>query len=112
MSIDPERSLLDYEVPRNLAEVFPHRIAAEEKVRKCSRCGKASQALPADQLWVIKHRDSSKEQGVMYLYCSDHLQHATEWREGGRTGAPGNVGDVCDVHHTTRSLTGVCDECG
>lgn len=112
--MDPvdERSRLEFEEPRNLAEVFPSRIDAPPELRKCSRCGKASQALPASKLTVIKHHAEGVPLGTMYLYCGTHLQSAGAWGEGGGLRSAGRIGDPCPKCFIATSLsTGACDSC-
>lgn len=67
------RDQIDFDVPYLVSAVFPERAGAAPEQRKCSYCGKDSDALAIDQLWVIKHTDSRWPQGYLNLYCADHL---------------------------------------
>lgn len=108
-----ERSLLEFESPRNLAEIFPHRVGAPPHLRRCSVCGANSQALPAEALTVIKHRHGAQDLGHMRLYCDEHLRGATEWRDTPGGAGGGRIGKVCPTCFISVPLgTGICESCG
>jgi hypothetical protein len=104
-----------YDVPVRL-DTLTWRIDAPEEYRKCSHPehGKASKALPADQLWVIKTHTERFSLGQIRVYCRDHLASAGDWR-GGRSasdrGAGRPTGAVCPNCNVAVPLTGICDTC-
>lgn len=73
-----ERELIEFEAPRVLAEVFPDRVAAPGRLRRCSVCGKQSQARPAAELTVIKYHHRRQPLGHLRLYCPDHAHPARD----------------------------------
>ena len=109
-----ERLRIEFEKPYVLAEAFPERVNAAEKWRKCSLCGLQSQALPASELTVIKHRHGTQPLGNLRLYCPQHLAGAKEWSDsadgvdGGRKRGP-----ICRNCFIAVPIgTRVCDSCG
>ena len=107
-----DRELIEFDIEYNLAETFPDRVNAAESMRKCTICGTASQAIPAEQLTVIKTHHASQPLGNLRLYCAAHLSGV---RGGGsRSGShDGPVGPVCpECFVVIPSATGQCDTCG
>ena len=108
-----ERLRIEFEVPYPLGEAFPERRDALPEMRKCSMCGSDSQALPADQLTVIKHRHALQPLGHLRLYCPGHAASAAEWSSGGTVGRGAKDGPFCpSCNLTVPSGTRVCDTCG
>ncbi len=107
-----ERELIEFETPYVLAEAFPARIGAAAGQRRCSQCGSQSQASPASQLTVVKHRHATQPLGHLRLYCREHAPGAKEWSSGA-SGSGGNAGPTCpQCFVTVPSGTRVCDTCG
>lgn len=107
-----ERELIEFETPYVLAEVFPARIGAPAELRRCSQCRLQSQASPASQLTVIKHRHATQPLGHLRLYCHEHAPGAKEWSSG-LSGSGGNAGRMCPQCFVAVPIdTRVCDTCG
>lgn len=113
MGRDDERDLIEFETPYSLAEALPERIAAPDRLRRCSQCGSRSQALPASALTVIKHRVSNQPLGQLRLYCHEHLAQAKEEWNHGLPGGVGTTAPVCpNCFVLVPSGTKTCDTCG
>ena len=109
---DDERPSIEFESPQRLDEAFPERKNAPPELRRCSECGANSQARPASELTVIKHRHATQPLGHLRLYCPEHLALAKEWTDGS-AGRRTRTGPVCPACHLTVPLgTGICESCG
>jgi hypothetical protein len=75
------------ETPISLTEVDPDggRYADHGSRAYCSQCGKKSTRLARSELWAIRHKTRPDNNGVVRLYCREHLP-SREWVQGGSAG--------------------------
>jgi len=68
---------MEFDTPYPFADINPTYVT-----HWCSRCGKAAQHFPVDQLVQIRHHWRGESQ--WRSYCPEHA-HGREWQEGDPT---------------------------
>lgn len=61
------RDSIPFETPLIVASVAPG------EPTRCATCGSASEPLPREELWVVKHQHPNNHAGFVRFYCAAHV---------------------------------------